>query len=198
MKYSEGTRRLVEYRKRIEALRQRMRKVQRTVKPQEVPDYTFSTTRGTTRLSQLFGARKELFVVHNMGSSCPYCTLWADGYNGLYAHLADRAAFVVSSPDPPTVQARFGRRRGWRFPMVSHRNTTFAEDMGYRSKNGGWLPGISVFRREPRRIVRLSDAGSSPGDDFCALWHMLDLLPDGPGSWQPKLRYSGTPDPGRQ
>jgi hypothetical protein len=70
--------------------------------------------------------------------------------------------------------------------------------MGYRSKSGGWLPGISVFRRAGRRILRLSDAGLQPGDDFCALWHMLDLLPDGPGGWQPKLRYSGPRHPGRR
>jgi predicted dithiol-disulfide oxidoreductase (DUF899 family) len=131
------------------------------------------------RLSQLFGSKKDLFVIHNMGSSCPYCTLWADGYNGLYGHIASRAAFFISSPDPPTVQRRFARGRGWRFPMVSHEGTSFAQDMGYRSRSGGWLPGISAFRREGGRIVRVSDAGSSPGDDFCALWHVLDLLPHG-------------------
>jgi predicted dithiol-disulfide oxidoreductase (DUF899 family) len=143
------------------------------------------------RLSQLFGSKKDLFVIHNMGSSCPYCTLWADGYNGLYGHIASRAAFFISSPDPPTVQRRFARGRGWRFPMVSHEGTSFAQDMGYRSRSGGWLPGISAFRREGGRIVRVSDAGSSPGDDFCALWHVLDLLPHGSAGWQPKFRYRG-------
>jgi predicted dithiol-disulfide oxidoreductase (DUF899 family) len=196
MRYSDGTRRLEEYRERIATLRARMRKVQRAIEPQEVQDYTFSTMQGRTRLSELFGTRKELFVIHNMGSSCPYCTLWADGYNGLYAHLADRAAFVVSSPDSPAVQRRVARRRGWRFPMVSHRGTTFAEDMGYRSKDGGWLPGISVFRRGHGRLVRLSDTGFSPSDDFCALWRTLDLLPEGPAGWRPKLRYPGA-RPGR-
>jgi predicted dithiol-disulfide oxidoreductase (DUF899 family) len=190
MRYVEGTRRLADYRQRIAALRQRMRRVQRAIEPQPVADYTFATTAGPTRLSQLFGARRELFVVHNMGASCPYCTLWADGYNGLYPHLVDRAAFVVASPDPPAAQARFARSRGWRFPMVSHRGTTFAADMGYRRRGGGWLPGLSVFRRRGDRILRVSDAGSRPGDDFCPLWHVFDLLPEGPAGWQPKLRYS--------
>jgi len=192
MTYADGARRLADYRKRIEALRHRMQRVQRAIVPQPVKDYTFWTTRGTVRLSELFGPRKELFVVYNMGSSCPYCTLWADGYNGIYPHLDSRAAFVVSSPDPPAVQARFARSRGWRFPMVSHRGTTFAADMGYRSRDGGWLPGVSVFRRERRRIVRLSDAGFRPGDAFCALWHFLDLLPEGPDGWQPRFRYPAT------
>lgn len=189
MKYAEGTRRLGAYRKRIAALRNRMRRVQERTEPQPVDDYAFSTVRGTTRLSQLFGSRKDLFVIHNMGSSCPYCTLWADGYNGLYEHIASRAAFVISSPDPPDVQRAFARSRGWRFPMVSHQGTSFAQDMGYRSRSGGWLPGISAFRRERDRIVRISDTGSSPGDDFCALWHVLDLLPHGSAGWQPKFRY---------
>jgi predicted dithiol-disulfide oxidoreductase (DUF899 family) len=167
-----------------------MRGVQRRIEPQPVEDYTFATIDGPQKLSQLFGGRRDLFVVHNMGSACPYCTLWADGYNGLYAHLASRAAFVVSSPDPPGVQQRVARSRGWRFPMVSHQGTTFAEDMGYRARSGGWLPGISAFRRERARIVRLADAGSSPGDDFCSLWHVLDLLPEGATGWQPKLRYA--------
>ena len=195
MKYAEGIRRLAEYRKRIAGFRGKMRNVQRRIEPQPVADYTFSTVRGAVRLSQLFGTKKDLFVIHNMGSSCPYCTLWADGYNGLHEHLASRATFVVSSPDPPHVQRRFALSRGWRFPMVSHQGTTFAQDMGYRSRSGGWLPGISAFRREGKRIVRVSDTGSSPGDDFCALWHVFDLLPDGPAGWQPRFRYGGARRP---
>jgi predicted dithiol-disulfide oxidoreductase (DUF899 family) len=189
MNYARGTRQLGRYRQGIAALRRKMRAVQRRIQPQPVADYAFSTVAGPKRLSELFGSKKELFVIHNMGSGCPYCTLWADGYNGLYEHLASRAAFVIASPDPPAIQRRFARSRGWRFPMVSHRGTTFAADMGYRSRTGGWLPGISVFRRERNRIVRLSDAGSQPLDDFCALWHLFELLPDGTGGWEPKFRY---------
>ena len=61
--------------------------------------------------------------------------------------------------------------------------------MGYRSRSGGLLPGISAFRRERDRIVRMSDAVCSPGDDFCTLWHILDLLQEGASRWQPKVSY---------
>jgi predicted dithiol-disulfide oxidoreductase (DUF899 family) len=189
MKYAQGTRQLERHRQGIARLRLKMRSVQKRIEPEPVADYTFATAAGPRRLSELFGSMKDLFVIHNMGSGCPYCTLWADGYNGIYDHLTSRAAFVIASPDSPAVQHRFARSRGWRFPMVSHQGTTFAEDMGYRSNNGGWRPGISAFRRERNRIVRVSDTGLSPGDDFCTLWHIFDLLPEGRGRWQPKFRY---------
>ena len=66
---------------------------------------------------------------------------------------------------------------------------TFAADMGYRREDGGWLPRLLVFRHDGNRILRVSDAGFAPGADFCALWHIFDLLPGGAGDWQPKYRY---------
>jgi hypothetical protein len=62
--------------------------------------------------------------------------------------------------------------------------------MGYRSREGHWRPGISAFRRTRDAIVRLSDTGFSPGDDFCAAWHMFDLFPDGAAGWEPRFRYA--------
>lgn len=189
MDYDEAARRLADCHARIAAVRAEMRAIQDSVEPRAVEDYRLVTSAGPVRLSALFGDRSDLFVVHNMGAACPYCTLWADGFNGVYHHLATRAAFVVCSPDPPAVQQRFAASRGWRFPMASHAGSGFAADMGYRSADGGWLPGLSVFRRDGDRIVRVSDRGMAPGDPFCAVWHLLDLLPGGADGWQPRLRY---------
>jgi predicted dithiol-disulfide oxidoreductase (DUF899 family) len=189
MSYRDSAAALAAYRNQIAELRREMRQIQAAVEPEPVADYTFATADGTTRLADLFGARDDLIVIHNMGASCAYCTLWADGFNGVYPHLANRAAFVVCSPDAPETQRRFAAGRGWRFPMVSHQGTSFAADMGYRSDTGGWLPGVSVFRREADRIVRVSDTGLGPGDDFCAVWHFLDLLPEGAAGWQPRFNY---------
>ena len=189
VKYADATKRLNAHRKEIGAIRQKMKKIQAGIAPQPVEDYTLAGADGPVKLSQLFGAKKDLFVIHNMGASCPYCTLWADGFNGLYDHLADRAAFVVVSPDPPPAQKKFAQGRGWRFPMLSHKGTDFAQDMGYRGNSGGWRPGISAFKREKGKILRVSDAALGPGDDFCALWHILDLLPEGKGDWEPRYSY---------
>lgn len=189
MRYAEATGKLNGYRRQIAEIRAAMRKVQTGIEPQEVSDYTFKTLEGEALLSSLFGDKSDLFLIHNMGASCAYCTLWADGYNGAYQHLASRAAFVISSPDAPEVQKRFAQQRGWRFPMVSHQGTSFAADMGYRSATGGWLPGTSVFQKSGAGIVRVSDMVGRPGDDFCALWHLFDLLPEGTNGWQPKFTY---------
>ena len=189
MRYDESSERLQEFRSRIKELRDQMRHVQAETEPQEVQDYALTATDGSVaHLSNLFGPHEYLFVVHNMGSSCPYCTTWADGFNGVIHHLESRAAFVVSSPDSPETQRKFADGRGWRFRMVSHAETSFAEDMGYR-RDGGWWPGVSVFKRDGDRILRVGDAEFGPGDEFCSVFHLLGLLPEGTGDWQPRFRY---------
>jgi len=72
--------------------------------------------------------------------------------------------------------------------MVSHRGTSFAQDMGYYGD--GPLPGVSVFKRKDGKILRVADTSFSPGDDFCALWHFFDLIPEGAAGWAPKYRYA--------
>jgi len=189
MNYSDTAARMADYRAQIEKLRKKMRALQAKREPQDVTDYTLAGAAGPVRLSALFGDKPDLIVIHNMGKACVYCTLWADGYNGIYPHLVDRAGFVVATPDRPDIQRKFAAGRGWRFPMVSHAGTSFAADMGYRAPKGGWLPGISVFRRDGARLQRVADADEGPGDDFCALWHLFDMLPGGAGDWQPHFRY---------
>ncbi|HWE76027.1 MAG TPA: DUF899 family protein [Stellaceae bacterium] len=180
---------LTEYRHRIAELRREMRAIRAAAPPEDVQNYEFATPEGPRRLSDLFGDRHDLIMIHNMGASCPNCTLWADGYNGIYNHLITRAAFVISSPDPPQIQQALAAERGWRFAMVSHQGSSFAADMGFRSERGTWLPGISVFRTESGRIVRTSSTPCDIGDDFCALWHLLDLLPGGAANFRPQLHY---------
>jgi predicted dithiol-disulfide oxidoreductase (DUF899 family) len=183
MKYADVNGKLADYRRQIAAIREKMRETVAAVEPQPIRDYELASIDGPVRVSELFGDRQDLIVIHNMGVSCAYCTLWADGYNGIHRHVVTRAAFVVASPDRPAVQQKFAESRGWKFPMVSHAGSTFAADMGYVSANGGWTPGVSVFRREHDVIMRVSDTAFSPGDDFCTLWHFFDMLPGGVGEW---------------
>lgn len=190
MNYREAATKLSACRVEIGELRKRMRALQASVEPEPVVDYQFTRSNGeAVTLSQLFGAHDTLILIHNMGQACPYCTLWADGFNGVFEHLDSRAAFVLSSPDQPDVQRSFAASRGWRFPMVSHARTSFAADMGYAGKNG-YLPGVSVFRLRDGKVERVADTGFEPGDDFCAVWHLFDLIPDGAAGWRPRFDYA--------
>ena len=188
MQYADASDKLARYRQQIAELRSKMCELQQSVEPQRVDDYEFATTEGKVRLSELFGDKDYLFVIHNMGASCPNCTLWADGFNGILPHIENRAAFVVASPDEPAAQQKFKGARGWGFRMVSYLDSSFARDMGYHSDNG-WLPGVSVFRKREKKIWRVSDSSFDEGDDFCTIWHLFDLLPEGANGWQPQYKY---------
>ncbi len=156
---------------------------------QEVRDYVFGASAGPVKLSQIFGDCKELLLVHNMGKRCPYCTLWADNFNGIRHHLEDRAALAVVSPDKPDVQREFASERGWQFAMYSCAENNFAEDMNFKSGDM-YLPGFSTFRKsDDGKIYRTGFRYFGPGDDFCSLWHFFDILPEGANGWEPKYSY---------
>ena len=70
----------------------------------EVQDYAFESIDGKTNLSELFQDKEDLIVIHNMGKHCAYCTMWADGFNGVLPHIRNRTSFVVISPDKGAVE----------------------------------------------------------------------------------------------
>jgi predicted dithiol-disulfide oxidoreductase (DUF899 family) len=177
-----------ELRKQVMELRGQIAALQKVLPRETVEDYKFDSEAGPVSLASLFGDRDSLFVVHNMGTGCNYCMLWADGFNGVADHLKDRAAFVISSPDSVETQQAVRADRNWDFQMVSVEKNSFAKDMGFTTDDG-FLPGVSVFQRDGDNIVRVASSMFGPGDDFCAVWHLFDLLPEGANGWQPKPHY---------
>ncbi len=174
---------------RLVAEQERLAELKRKLPPEEVKDYLLRGPDGPVRLSQLFRGKKDLIVVHNMGRSCRYCTLWADGFNGLRHHLADRAGFAVVSPDAVSVQQKFAKSRGWEFPFFSGKGSAFIEDMGYLPRPTEPMPGVSTFRRRGAKIYRVATAPFGPFDPFSPVWPMFALLQGGVGDWAPKYRY---------
>lgn len=170
--------------------KKKLAQLRKSVPEQKVENYLFSTTGNReVTLLELFQQKDELIVIHNMGKSCSYCTMWADGFNGVYEHLIQKAAFVVSSPDEPDVQEDFAASRGWVFPMISTKGTTFKEDFGFQ-KDAYYYPGVSSFRKDERgNIYHHAKASLGPGDDYNVVWHLLDLLPSGSEDFQPKKKY---------
>ncbi len=185
---SENVRRLEEEIARLKATLAEMR---RSTPPSPVHDYSLRRAdRSSVLLSVLFCGKPDLLVIHNMGRSCPYCTLWADGFNGIASHLESRAALALVSPDEPDTLARFAAGRGWRFPVISSHNSAFTRDLGFEPEPAKYWPGASGFRRLPDgSIIRVASATFGPGDDFCSAWPLFDLLAEGANGWQPKYSY---------
>lgn len=172
-------------------VRARLAELRRNREPRPFRDHRLLDRDGAeVKLSSLFGDRDDLMVVHNMGAQCPYCTLWADGFNGVLDHIESRTAFAVVSPDPPEEQRAFAESRGWRFRMCSAHGLPFTRDAGFETENGSPIPGVTTFKRDADgRILKVQSAFFGPHDDFCAVWHLFDLLADGPAGWQPKFTY---------
>ena len=167
-----------------EEIRETRKKMIRLLSKQgtmKVEDYILKDTAGKeTRLSEMFGDKENLILVHNMGKSCSYCTLWADGFSGVEYFIRKKAAFAVVSPDEPEVQKEFSASRGWKFNMYSASGSTFINDMGYYTKKDGYWPGVSVFHKHKSgKISRVAKDYFGPGDFYSSPWHFFDLLPKG-------------------
>jgi len=175
--------------KGIRDAKTKLKDLRRSLPPTEIHDYTFKNSYGQNiKLSEVFGNKDELILVHNMGIGCPYCTLWADGFNGVLKHLEERAAFVVESPDDYPVQRQFASDRGWNFKMLSSKGTEFRKDMGYADEKDSPQPGVSTFRKSSdSKITRIAHTGFGPGDNYCVLWDLFDLLPKFSG--EPRIKY---------
>lgn len=160
-----------------------------------VENYTLLDTDGReVRLADLFGEKDELIVVHNMGRGCTYCTLWADGFNGVADHLASRAAFALISPDTPEVQKAFAEGRNWKFPTYSAAESSFTEDMDYVSRDEEgqvfYMPGYSVFTKDEEGTIRRTGRDFfGPNDMYSGIWHMFAMLPEGVRGWYPRFSY---------
>jgi predicted dithiol-disulfide oxidoreductase (DUF899 family) len=171
------------------AQQEKLAELKRQLPRKEVKDYTLAGADGPVKLSQLFGDKADLVMIHNMGKGCRYCTLWADGFNGVLPHLESRAAFVLCSPDSVDTQRQFADSRGWKFQMVSGHGSSFTEDMGFRGEKS-WMPGVSTFHREENgKIYRIARAPFGPFDPFSGIWHLFALLAGGVNDWEPKYKY---------
>lgn len=164
---------IIELQSKLDQLRQR------TVRGAPVADYELTAWDGSpTRLSTLFDERGQLILIHNMGMSCSYCTMWADGFTGLLPYLERVAAFVIVSPDDIETQKAGAARRGWKFRMLSAKGTSLFSDMGFESQDKSPWPGVStLYKDETGQVRRHSLASFGPGDKFCPVFSFTDLLP---------------------
>ncbi len=168
--------------KQIEESRKKKIELNSKLADMEVKDYTLKDREGKdVKLSEMFGDKQNLILIHNMGKSCPYCTMWADGFKDTYKEIEKKSAFVLVCPDKPEVHKEFADSRDWSFKSYSAAGTEFIFDMGYdfikEGKHNYW-PGVSVFeKKDDGNIRRVGKDYFGPGDFYCNIWHFLDLLP---------------------
>jgi len=167
---------------KIEEMRKKRIELNSKLAAMDLKDYTLRDRDGKdVKLSEMFGEKDHLILIHNMGKGCPYCTMWADGFKDTYKEIEKKASFVLVSPDKPEVHKEFAEAHGWNYRSYSANGTDFIFDMGYDfikdGKHNYW-PGVSVFHKDENgNIKRVAKDFFGPGDFYCNIWHFIDLLP---------------------
>lgn len=174
--------------RQIANLTARLNRLRRDAVRQPVPDYRLATLSGEATLLELFGDKERLLAIHNMGQGCRYCTLWADGFNGLLAHLESVMSVVLLSRDPPRLQRDFANSRNWRFRLASHGGGDYIREQTVM-EGADNMPGAVVYERSGDRVFRRSSTVFGPGDPYCSQWHLLALAGIDEGEWTPQYRY---------
>jgi len=157
------------------------------------------------RLSELFTAPDRPLVIYHLmfgkkqTEPCPMCTAWLDGYNGVAHHLAQNVDFaIVAAADPSTLRA-YARERGWnKLRLLSAGESTFKYDLGSEDREGGQDSTVSVFTRDSDRTLRhfysvhpwlAEDIKERGIDELTPIWNVLDLTPQGRGTFYASLDY---------
>ena len=159
----------------------------------------------TVRLSELFtGPDRSLVIYHFMYGKkqtkpCPMCTAWIDCYNGIAHHVAQTVDLaIVAAADPATLRAH-AHNRGWtKLRLLSAGESTFKYDLGSEDREGGQDSTISVFTRDADGTLRhfysghpwlAEDIRERGIDELNPIWNLLDLTPQGRGTWYASLDY---------
>jgi len=157
------------------------------------------------RLSELFTAPDRSLVIYHLmfgkkqSKPCPMCTAWLDAFNGVAHHLAQNVDLaIVAAADPATLRAH-ARDRGWdKLRLLSAGESTFEYGRGSEDREGGQDSTISVFTRENDGTLRHFYSGHpwlAPDikergiDELNPTWNMLDLIPQGRGTFYASLDY---------
>ena len=183
---------IAELEREIFNLTAKLNGLRKDTEPQTVPDYRFATLSGEVTLLDLVGGKRRMLAIHNMGHGCRYCTLWADGFNGMLAHLESVMSVVLLSRDPPQLQRDFANSRDWRFRLASHGGGRYIREQTVMEGNDN-MPGAVLYERSGDQVFRKNAAIFGPGDLYCSLWNLLALAGIDEDEWTPQFRYWAPP-----
>jgi predicted dithiol-disulfide oxidoreductase (DUF899 family) len=97
-------------------------------------DYLFDTEEGKVPFASLFKGRSQLLIYHFMfgpdyTAGCPHCSAIADGFNGIWVHLANHDVTLSAVSRAPLAKLQaFKERMGWTFPWASSYESDFNYD----------------------------------------------------------------------
>ena len=169
-------------------LTQKVAQLRAQSEPLAVKNYSFTGPAGEVSLRSLFGDKETLFMIHNMGQGCRFCTLWADGLNGFVPHIESNFSLALVSKDDPQTQRRMANARGWRFRAVSHGGGDYIEEQSVCAGQDN-APGVVCYIRRGDEIFRKNSAQFGPGDEFCSHWNLLSLAGLSSADWTPQYSY---------
>ncbi len=156
-------------------------------------------------LSELFTAPTRPLVIYQFmygklnAKPCPMCTMWIDGINGVAQHIAQNIDLaIVAAADPATLRAH-ARARGWdNLRLISAGDSTFKYDFGGEKTDGGQDSTLNVFSKDadgtirhfytchPKMAPEINERGI---DLFVPVYNMMDVTPQGRGSWYASFAY---------
>lgn len=157
------------------------------------------------RLSELFTAPDRSLVIYHLMfgkkqiPACGMCTAWIDTFNGVAQHLAQNLDLaVVAAADVPALR-EFARSRGWnKLRLLSAGESTFKYDLGSEDREGAQDPMISVFTKDGDGTLRHFysvhaqldlDIPERGIDEYNPIWNIMDLTPQGRGTFYTSLDY---------
>ena len=119
-------------------------------------EYQFETNDGAASLAGLFRENSQLLMYHFMfgpdyKAGCPSCSAIADGFNGIWIHLANHDVMFWAVSRAPLKQLNeYKRRMGWTFPWASSFGNDFNYDFDVSFTEEQQRQGIVYnYHREP-------------------------------------------------
>jgi predicted dithiol-disulfide oxidoreductase (DUF899 family) len=173
-------------------------------------NYTFDGPNGTkVSLYDLAADGRSVVIYHfmfgeNDEQPCSMCSLFADSQNGVGKHYKQLVNFAVVAKKPTAQLQEYADKRGWKnITLLSSSGNTFNKDMNVEypkwEPSSYQAPGISVFRKDAEGNVRhvytqlqvfdTKDSVNWGLDLLCPLHNMLDLIPEGRGTFFPGNDY---------
>ena len=150
-----------------------------------IKNYKLRSTMGSTFIRNLLHPPRPLLVIHNMGVTCSFCTVYADGLNGIFSYLTNFVDPILVSPDFPQILEGFSRSRNWKFPVFSIAGTTLSTDSGFACESNNLLPGLLVVEMAGKELHVTAKYVFEPGDHFSPLWPILSMTGINTSGWEP-------------